>query len=167
MEKERKKQEKERDRGRERPQTLVLLRKRLLRSQSVVCGEVEAGAVRRLQVKRPQNTCPAVRLFGPCFKSGRTRRVFEMAASGAHARQASVNEPSGPRLFSGFWVESWHWRARSWRATQAGTRWISRSFTKALVRRLVCDGACPVSCAHSFAAVSADGTGLEHHDATV
>ena len=28
-----------------------------------------------------------------------------MAAFGAHARQASVNEPSGARLFSGFWVE--------------------------------------------------------------
>ena len=28
-----------------------------------------------------------------------------MAAFGAHARQASVNEPSGARLFSGFWVD--------------------------------------------------------------
>ena len=31
-----------------------------------------------------------------------------MAASGAHARQASVNEPSGARLFSGDWVELGH-----------------------------------------------------------
>ena len=31
-----------------------------------------------------------------------------MAASGAHARQASVNEPSDARLFSGFWVEIGH-----------------------------------------------------------
>ena len=28
-----------------------------------------------------------------------------MAAFGLHAFQASVNEPSGARLFSGFWVE--------------------------------------------------------------
>ena len=28
-----------------------------------------------------------------------------MAAFGAHARQASVNEPTVARLFSGFWVE--------------------------------------------------------------
>ena len=32
--------------------------------------------------------------------------VLEMAAFGAHARQASADEPSGARLFSSFWVES-------------------------------------------------------------
>ena len=31
-----------------------------------------------------------------------------MAAFGAHARQASVNEPSDACLFSGFWVEIGH-----------------------------------------------------------
>ena len=37
-----------------------------------------------------------------------SQAVLEMAALGAHAhaRQASVNEPSGARLFSVFWVES-------------------------------------------------------------
>ena len=35
--------------------------------------------------------------------SGYHRRVLDMAASGAHARQASVNEPSGARLFRGDW----------------------------------------------------------------
>ena len=31
-----------------------------------------------------------------------------MAAFGAHARQASANEPCGARLFSGFWVKTGH-----------------------------------------------------------
>ena len=74
------------------------------------------GACRFSTLKK--TTCPTVRLSGPCFKTGRTRpkkktctcagpsqAALEMAASGAHARQASVNEPSGARLFSGFWVE--------------------------------------------------------------
>ena len=41
-----------------------------------------------------------------CTGACPSQAVLEMAASGAHARQASVNEPSGARLFSGFWVES-------------------------------------------------------------
>ena len=36
--------------------------------------------------------------------AGPPQAVLERAA-GAHARQASVNEPSGAHPFSGFWVE--------------------------------------------------------------
>ena len=43
-----------------------------------------------------------------------------MAAFGAHARQAAVNEPSGARLFSGFGVEIGQC-GRSWRAVRAET----------------------------------------------
>ena len=35
-----------------------------------------------------------------------SQAVLEMASFGAHARQASADEPSGARLFSGFGVES-------------------------------------------------------------
>ncbi len=41
-----------------------------------------------------------------CTWAGPSQAVLEMATSGAHARQASVNEFSGARLFSGFWVQS-------------------------------------------------------------
>ena len=95
------------------------MREPLSESQSVACAEVQAGAFKVLAGSASTTkTGPTVGLFGPCFKTGRTRpektRACEMvhqaklgmAASGAHARQASVNEPSGARLFSGFWVES-------------------------------------------------------------
>ena len=41
-----------------------------------------------------------------CMWAGPSQAVLEMAASGAHARQASVDEPRGARIFSGFWVKS-------------------------------------------------------------
>ena len=48
-ERERKNERKrERQRERENPQTLVRLRKRLLRTQSVACAEVQAGAFKAL-----------------------------------------------------------------------------------------------------------------------
>ena len=71
-----------------------------------------------------------------------SQAVLKMAAFGAHARQASADEPNGARLFSGFWVDG----ARSESAAASRSRPF-RSRPKP----------------HSFAA-SADGTRLEHHD---
>ena len=42
------------------------------------------------------------------MRAGPSQAGLEMAATGAHARQASVNEPSGARLVSGDWVEIGH-----------------------------------------------------------
>ena len=41
-------------------------------------------------------------------KSWSSQAVFEMGASGAHAHQALVNEPSGARFFRGDWVKIRH-----------------------------------------------------------
>ena len=53
----------------------------------------------------PQNKL-AQRLDSLVRVSRPVEKVLEMAASGAHARQALVTEPSGARLFNRFWVES-------------------------------------------------------------
>ena len=70
----------------------------------------------KMKMKKERKTKRRVdgRLLVPRSKQALPRRwrarqaVLEMAAFGAHAhaRQASVNEPSGARLFSVFWVES-------------------------------------------------------------
>ena len=111
------KKQRERQRGRERHQTLVVLRKRLPRSQSVACAEVQAGRFQSAcRFQHP--TCSTVRLFDPCFKTGRDQKKTRACELVHHRRcskwpppahtyaKASVNEPSGARLFSGFWVES-------------------------------------------------------------
>ena len=72
---------------------------------------------RRFQVQHPK-TCTTVGLLGPCpprrverdnkkrvHVSWSSQAVLEMSASGTHARQTPVNEPSGVRFFSGVWVE--------------------------------------------------------------
>ena len=97
------------------------MREPLSRSQSVTGAQVQAGAFQALAgsastTKLAQLLETLVRVSrlverdqrktGACELVHHRRRSNEMAASGAHARQASVNEPSGGRLFSGFWVES-------------------------------------------------------------
>ena len=90
------------------------------RSQSVACAEVQAGAFKALASLAPTKNLPNGQTLWCVFQdeSNETRkqtracelvhhwRCSKLAASGAHARQASVNEPSGARLFGGFWVES-------------------------------------------------------------
>ena len=75
-------EERERKRQRERrkhrhgPPTLVLLREPLSRSQPVACAKVQAGAFKALAslaLAKTKKTCSTVRLFGPCFKTGRPR----------------------------------------------------------------------------------------------
>ena len=97
----------------------MLFREPLSRSQSVACGR---GPSRRCQgacrFSTRKKTCLTVRLFGQdgsnetvkksVHVSWSSQAVLKMAAFGAHARQASANEPSGARLFSGFWIESGH-----------------------------------------------------------
>ena len=69
-----------------------------------------------------------------------------MAASGAHARQASVNEPSGARFFSS--------DRGSWRAIRAGTGTgapsaVSHSCHLRGGRATPSSATCPVSCRRS------------------
>ena len=121
--------ERERERKRERkhrhgPPTLVLLREPLSRSQSVACAKVQAGAFKALASLAPakKNLLDGQTLWSVFQEASNetekkknawhvswsSQAVLEMAAFDAHARQASADEPSGARLFTGFWVESWH-----------------------------------------------------------
>ena len=117
------KRERQREKRKHRhgPQTLMLLREPLLRSQSVACAEVQAGAFKALAGLAPTKNLPDGQTLWSVFQDGsnETRKtrvrvswssqaVLKVAAFGAHARQASANEPSGARLFSGFWIESGH-----------------------------------------------------------
>ena len=97
----------------------MLFREPLSRSQSVACAEVQAGAFKALAGSAPaKKTCLTVRLFGQdgsnetvkksVHVSWSSQTVLKMAAFGAHARQASADEPGGARLFSGFWIETGH-----------------------------------------------------------
>ena len=81
----------------------MLLRERLLRSQSVACAEVPAGAFKALAGSAPTKNLPNGETLWSVFQDGsnETTKI-------TRARHASVNEPSGARLFSGDWVEIGH-----------------------------------------------------------
>ena len=69
-----KKRQRERPKHRHGPPILMLLREPFSRSQSVACAKVQAGAFKALaSLARVKKSCSTVRLFGPCFKTGRTR----------------------------------------------------------------------------------------------
>ena len=64
----------EQERDGERHRTLMLSHKGLSRSKSVACAEVQAGVLKALAGSSThKKTCPTVKLFGPCSKTGRTR----------------------------------------------------------------------------------------------
>ena len=101
---EREERDGKRKKQRERHQTLMLLRKRLSRSQSVACAEVQAGAVKALAgCSIPKKkTCLSVRLFGPCLKTGRkeTRKKTRACELVHHKPRASGPRASKCRLQS-------------------------------------------------------------------
>ena len=111
--------QRERQRGRETPNTDALARPTL----KITIGCLCRGPSRRFQGACRFSThknLPDGQTLWSVFQDGSnetekkkkrvhvswsSQAVLEMAAFGAHARQASADEPSGARLFSGFWVE--------------------------------------------------------------
>ena len=78
------------ERARERPQTLVLLRKRLLRSQSVASADVQAGGSKALAGSSTHKKKIAQRLDSLIARDLVHHKRF--SEWGAHARPASLNK---------------------------------------------------------------------------